>query len=482
MSKRFILPPVSGSRRFCPSSCQLSPLTYRMITNVSVVDWCTISLQLMTLRLNNKCNGLIWSKFMPSITARFCIKADCFSLMDSLASTVDTQMGDAEILEAFKAMGPLLTDRFIRDTQEENDSKRHKRNQPQGDQAQQAGVTTMLRLMGSMILRLGSRSTVDEKARLFHLLSANRASCPTPSPAGEGQSLASGHGPAEEDPDGPGSIHSAAGEALPGHGGHAARQSDQAVEGGSNGLPLDDGLGARSHHGDGQLPLSEVEQSAEGSDPYPQGTRAHDTHAEVHRSDAGGGERSHGSGEISFSSPRRAADHSAMDHASWHAPRRDATDVGIPEWLNGLGIIGSLDETTFTGSEQAEPTTPGPPGQGQEENNWEAGPGQRQGEESNLTPSAMDTLADRLRAGLEHISLANVDNWCFINSTVLSLIWAVLSCDDFEPSRLGSLGHDIVQFFLMRLQNPSICVMLAGFMLLQVIGQVTQNKVTQWNF
>ena len=75
--------------------------------------------------------------------------------MDSQPELPDQQMGDAEILEAFKAMGPLLLqDRSARDTKEEKEPKKPKRTHFQGQPEPNMEVVKLVRLMGQMILRL----------------------------------------------------------------------------------------------------------------------------------------------------------------------------------------------------------------------------------------------------------------------------------------------------------------------------------------
>ena len=76
-------------------------------------------------------------------------------------------MGDAEILEAFKAMGPLLlTDKFVRDPGTENEPKKHKRSHPEPKPAAQE-VTKLVRLMGSMILRLDAEQQLMKRQASF---------------------------------------------------------------------------------------------------------------------------------------------------------------------------------------------------------------------------------------------------------------------------------------------------------------------------
>lgn len=88
--------------------------------------------------------------------------------MDYQAEPVDTHMGDAEILEAFKAMGPLLMpDKYLRDTKEEKDPKKHKREHPQENQTGTTDVAKLVRLMGSILLRLDTDNQLMRKQDSF---------------------------------------------------------------------------------------------------------------------------------------------------------------------------------------------------------------------------------------------------------------------------------------------------------------------------
>ena len=75
-------------------------------------------------------------------------------------------------------MGPLLMpDKYLRDTKEEKDPKKHKREHPQENQTGTTDVATLVRLMGSILLRLDHRQSTDEKARLLRFLSSNSRTC-----------------------------------------------------------------------------------------------------------------------------------------------------------------------------------------------------------------------------------------------------------------------------------------------------------------
>ena len=88
-------------------------------------------------------------------------------------------MGDAEILEAFKAMGPLLMpDKYLRDTKEEKDPKKPKREHPQQNQIGNTDVAKLVRLMGTILLRLDNDNQLLRKKHFFILLSSNSRSCP----------------------------------------------------------------------------------------------------------------------------------------------------------------------------------------------------------------------------------------------------------------------------------------------------------------
>ena len=77
-------------------------------------------------------------------------------------------MGDAEIREAFKAMGPLLMpDKYLRDTKEEKDPKKHKREHPQENQIGNTDVAKLVRLMGNILLRLDNDNQLMRKQDSF---------------------------------------------------------------------------------------------------------------------------------------------------------------------------------------------------------------------------------------------------------------------------------------------------------------------------
>ena len=101
--------------------------------------------------------------------------------MASAVEPVDHQMEDTEILEAFKAMGPLLLqDRYIRDPKEEKGPKKPKREHVAETPVPTNEVTKIVRLMGSMLLRLDADQQLMKKqdSFIFFLQTAGPALLP----------------------------------------------------------------------------------------------------------------------------------------------------------------------------------------------------------------------------------------------------------------------------------------------------------------
>ena len=79
----------------------------------------------------------------------------------------DSQMEDHQVLEAFKAMGPLLMDKFIRDPAEENAAKKKKHKHQQTPPSTPEGPGKLLKLMGAMILKLDAKNQALRRQDCF---------------------------------------------------------------------------------------------------------------------------------------------------------------------------------------------------------------------------------------------------------------------------------------------------------------------------
>ena len=80
-----------------------------------------------------------------------------------------------------------------------------------------------------------------------------------------------------------------------------------------------------------------------------------------------------------------------------------------------------------------------------------------------MPPTAIRNV---LRKCVEQLSLANQDNWCFINAAFLATIWAMLSCQGFLASQWGPNASALVSFLQTPTDDPLSFVDFPAFLLL----------------
>ena len=64
------------------------------------------------------------------------------------------------------------------------------------------------------------------------------------------------------------------------------------------------------------------------------------------------------------------------------------------------------------------------------------------------------SLLHQLRKGFEQAVFINLANWCYANTTILTLPWAFLSCCSYSNLECGPYGPDIVRFLQLAHQSP----------------------------
>ena len=90
----------------------------------------------------------------------------------------------------------------------------------------------------------------------------------------------------------------------------------------------------------------------------------------------------------------------------------------------------------------------------------------------------------RLRLAFAFLQLQNTGNWCYLNTAVLTILWSILSCRQFEVSDWGPLGHHIAQFIDQAKTTPVLLILfnVIGCPPFFPCGIQEKIRVTQWNF
>ena len=108
--------------------------------------------------------------------------------------------------------------------------------------------------------------------------------------------------------------------------------------------------------------------------------------------------------------------------------------------LHGLEPFGSAVEAAQLAHEQTGHGGEDTSGQGQQQ-----GQGQRQGPEV-VRENPVDISLLNLQACYEGIRLANIDNWCYINSAFLATTWALLNTASFTLNSWGPHASQLIRF------------------------------------
>ena len=157
-----------GFQKSCHNYCLHFAQMFTMTFSANFVGWSTTCQQQQTSQWSRKNNVTTWFKFMRSIIAQFYIRLVSSSPTAFPHVMADQQMGDAEILEAFKAMGPLLMkEPYIRDKQDEKEPKKPKRHHVPEAHQTVPEVATLVLLMGSMLLKMDSEQQFMRKQDSF---------------------------------------------------------------------------------------------------------------------------------------------------------------------------------------------------------------------------------------------------------------------------------------------------------------------------
>ena len=295
---------------------------------------------------------------------------------------------------------------------------------------------------GQHAAEVGCRTSTDEKARLFRLFSANRATCTTPTTAGTGQGMACTDETSDTgDSD---NLCPAAHGSLPGSGNVDGGQSVEALPSRQTGPTMGDSHLTRGPDGGRAFPISEVESAPEGPDPHQAGSNHDAQNAEVHGTTEGHLPGSQCSSEVPCAEAHRYQWTHPMDPPDRDETRRGPDPPGSTAGLHSLGPDWSHDEGAHAGGQSPESgaaTTSG-------ERTWQTDPlsGEIQGQGQALEEETAADLRWMLRQRLTEMQLINLENWCYANTALVTLLWALLSCTDIPVADWGPLGQHIVQF------------------------------------
>ena len=298
----------------------------------------------------------------------------------------------------------------------------------------------------------GLRQPTDEKARLFRLLSSNSRPSFVASLDDESEGVA--HADETEDPGhrGAAAIHPIAYGSISGSDEHVGGQSTQAVEGWTGGRTVADSSAPRRHHSGRRLPLPTMESNAEDVGPDEERSHHDEQDDQVHGAAQTDIQRSECHPEISCVETGRKPTDSPLDPSDGHETRRTPILAGDTTGVDGMGAHWCNDEASLTDAEQAMSGATTNVGEGQGQTERAPCETQRAGQTDPTT--LMPPSAHQLREGFAAMILINLENWCYANTAILTLLWALLSCSTYSNMEWGPHGPDIVRFLHTALQKP----------------------------
>lgn len=361
-------------------------------------------------------------------------------------------MGDAEILEAFKH-GTSPPDRQV--CQGSGDRKRAKKaqTQPSRTQTGSTGGDQTGETHGQHDSEIGCRTTVDEKASLLCLLSANRRTSVTAPIVVEGEGMACTDEAMLTNHERPATICPAPTGTVPGHGHAAGGQGEEALHSHPTRSTVGDGYDTWSSDHGRALSFPAMVSTAENTHPDEEGTNSHEPNVEVHGADETHLPRPRGNPEVSRVETGGHQFDSAMDSSDRHETRRSTSVARDTTGFDGMGPHWGHDESTHPGSQSTEPGTSTTAGQGKgqaEQQSLEI-QGQRQAHH-NMTEEA--ARRHQLRARFEVMQLINLENWCYANTALVTLLWALLICLEMPVETWGALSQHIVHFLRFDTIHP----------------------------
>jgi len=339
--------------------------------------------------------------------------------------------------------------------QRSGDRKRAKKAQKKpcpGEHNTGSGGDTIGEAHGQHATATGCRTPADEKARLLRLLSANRRTGAAASTAAEGQGMACSDEATCATTRRSTTICPSPHSAFPGPGNATGGQSAEAFQGQLPGSSVGDSHNTWSPDFGREFPVPAMVSTAEVARVDEEGSYPHEPHAEVH-----------GTTEADFSGPGRHPEvscvetggdqyHGTVDPSNRNAARRDPTVAGNPIRVHSVGPHWSHHEGTHAGGQSTESRTSATVGEGKGQAEQQPIETQRQRQ----APEPMNADAHRrhsLRARFEEMQLINMENWCYANTALVTLLWALLSCQDISLDDWGTLSRHIVHF-IQHATNP----------------------------
>ena len=305
---------------------------------------------------------------------------------------------------------------------------------------------------GQHAAETGCRAPIDEKARLLRLLSANRDPGPSASTVATSQRMACSDETEEPNDNGGEPVCAIEISPVSRHGSTDGGSGEEACTNRSTRSALADSPEPWRGDQGRELPLSTLVPDTEDTDSHQEGAHLNATHAEVHGTDAIHFTGSNCYPEISRPAAGREQHDSAMDPPNRDASRRGPDTAGNPARLHSLGPDWSHHESTHTGGQQTESGAPTTSGQGQGEAVHPPGEIQRQGQASDSITDA--AWRQSLRHRLETMQLINLENWCYANTAMITLLWALLTCVAIPVAEWGPLSQYIVHFLQFQTTTP----------------------------
>ena len=294
------------------------------------------------------------------------------------------------------------------------------------------------------------RPTGAEATRLLDMLHANSVSS---NPAVVGAESDRMENPAER----PSTDRELlASEVLPGptSGRHDAASPDQTGPMCGDG-PTDDPGQTTGCADSGQpVPISALESSCPG--PSANGPTADqlETHDQVCRTTGGDPEGFLDHNQIPFDESGRCRTSCALALADIAACRRSPSSVDNASGIDNVVSPGHVDESPCTGTKQAGDGSSRAHGEG----GWQVEvqrQDQDQADPQLIQQPPVTPHRETLLACLASLQLANHANWCYMNVSFVTLLWALLSTDVFNISQWGPGASQLVQFLLGHNSEPA---------------------------
>ena len=340
--------------------------------------------------------------------------------------------------------------------QRSGDRKRAKKAQKKpcpGEHSTGSGGDQIGETHGQHDSEIGCGTSTDEKTRLLRLLSANRRTGTAAPIVVESQGMACTDETTSATTRRSATICPSTNSALPGHGNVAGGQSAEALQGQLTGSPLGDGHDTWGPDIRREFPVPTMVSTAEIASPDEEGPDQHEPHVEVHGTDETNLTGPGCNPEVSCVETGGDQLHSTVDPSNRNAARRDPTVAGNLIGVHGMGPHWCYNESTHTGGQPTESRAPATSGEGQ--GKTVSLPMENQGQRQAPEPVNADaSRRQSLRARFEVMQLINLENWCYANTALVTLLWALLSCRDISLEDWGTLSQHIVHFIQHETSHP----------------------------